>query len=233
MYNTYFRHRINLLKMRGILIILVCFISIQSNGQYKSFLLTDNGDTLNRLDNNNLKQGRWKIHVNALRAQPAYDEEGAFKNNLKEGVWRKYDMYGLMFAQENYKWGNLNGLQQYLDQGRLEHEENWRSVDPDRKFDTIDVPDVYDQYKIERKIIKVESYAVPFGEWKFYDPETGRILRTEHYDALGNLYIPKKEGVPATTDSIPKKIAKPKAVEEFEKSKKGKKAIKVRDGMTG
>jgi len=153
---------------------------------------------------------------------------------MKEGVWRIYDSYGLLLAQENYKWGNKNGLQQYLSEGRLEHEENWRSVDPDRKFDTIDVPDVYDQYKVERKIIKVESYALPFGKWKYYDPETGRLVKTENYDALGNLYTPQDPNATApVTDSVPKKIAKPKAVEEFERSKKGKKAIKVRDGMTG
>jgi hypothetical protein len=165
---------------------------------------------------------------------PAYDEEGVFKNNLKEGIWRIYDGYGLLIAQENYKWGNKNGLQQYLAQGQLEHDENWRSVDPEKKFDTIDVPDVYDQYKIERKIIKIESYAVPFGKWKYYDPETGKVIKTEYYDVLGNPYTPQNpNAATSATDSIPKKIAKPKAVEEFEKSNRGKKSIKVRNGSTG
>jgi antitoxin component YwqK of YwqJK toxin-antitoxin module len=207
---------------------------MQANCQLKSYLLLDTGDTLNRVDNKGMKQGRWKIHINALRTEPAYDEEGIFKNDAKEGLWRIYDNYGLLLAQENYKWGNKNGLQQYLSEGRLEREENWRSVDPERKFDTIDVPDVYDQYKIETKIIKVESYGLPCGVWKYYDPEFGRIIKTEHYDAFGNLYTPKKEQSSAPVkDSLPKKIAKPKAVEEFEKGKKGKKSIKVRDGMTG
>ncbi len=220
--------------MKAFIVVIACLFSLNSFCQYKSFKLTDSGDTLNRLDNNNQKQGRWKIHINALRTEPAYDEEGAFKNNLKEGIWRKYDMAGLMFAQENFKWNNLNGLQQYLVQGQLEHDEMWRSVDPDRKFDTIEVMDPIDQTKIEKKIIKVESYALPCGKWQYYDPETGRVIKTEYYDALGKQYTPKKEGEAApATDSIPKKIAKPKAVEEFEKSKKGKKSIRVRDGMTG
>ena len=219
--------------MKAFIIVIACLISLQSFSQYKSFKLTDGADTLNRLDNNNQKQGRWKIHINASRSDPAYDEEGNFKNNLKEGIWRKYDMYGLLFAQENYKWNNQNGLQQYLTQGQLEHDEMWRSVDPARKFDTIDVIDPIDQTKVESKIIKVESYALPFGKWKYYDPESGRVIKTEYYDALGKLYTPKKEGEAPVTDSIPKKMVKPKAVEEFEKSKKGKKSIRVRDGMTG
>lgn len=220
--------------MKKLFFILLLLISVQNYCQWKSYLLLDTGDTLNRVDNKDQKQGKWKIHVNALRTEPAYDEEGVFKNNGKEGIWRIYDAYGLLLAQENYKWGNKDGLQQYLSEGRLEREEFWRSVDPEKKFDTIEVQDVYDQYKIERKIIKIESYAVPFGKWKYYDPETGRLIRTEHYDAFGNLYTPKPEDTnKPVTDSIPKKIAKPKAVEEFERSKKGKKAIKVRDGMTG
>jgi len=216
--------------MKPFFVIAVCFISFQSFSQYKSFLLTDNGDTLNRLDDNNQKQGRWKIHVNALRVTPAYDEEGTFVNNLKEGIWRKYDIYGLLTAKENYKWGKQNGLQQYLDQGQLEHEENWRAVDPNKKFDTIEVKDPYDQFKVEQKIVKVESYAVPFGTWRYYEPETGRIRKTDNYDAFGNLFIPQQPILESTKDSIPKKMLKPKAVLDFEKTNKGKKTIKMRDG---
>ncbi|MFY7965047.1 MAG: hypothetical protein ACOVO1_09140 [Chitinophagaceae bacterium] len=220
--------------MRVLITAITCLVFLQANCQWKSYLLLDNGDTLNRIDNKGMKQGKWKVHVNALRTEPAYDEEGTFKNDAKEGLWRIYDTYGLLIAQENYKWGNKNGLQQYLSEGRLEHEENWRSVDPERKFDTIEVQDVYDQFKIEKKIIKVESYALPCGAWKYYDPESGRVIRTEHYDALGNLYTPQKNATNApVVDSLPKKMVKPKAVEDFERSKKGKKSIKVRDGMTG
>lgn len=219
--------------MRTAIAIIFCFIGLNSNSQYKSFELTESGDTLNRIDKNDKKQGKWKIHVNALRAEPAYDEEGVFRNNLKEGIWRRYDMYGLLLAQENYKWGNQNGLQQYLEQGQLEHEEYWRSVDPEKKFDTIEVIDPYDITKVERKIVKVESYAVPFGAWKYYDPSTGRVIRTEHYDAMGKPYTQQSNTVIPTTDTVPKKIQKPKEILEFEKSKKGKKSVRVRDGMTG
>ncbi len=215
------------------LLIFMCLLGMQTTAQTKSFLLTDNGDTLNKIDNNNQKQGRWKIRVNALRGEPAYDEEGIFKNNLKEGVWRKYDAYGLLTAKEDYKWNNKNGLQVYLSQGQLEHEENWRAIDPEKKFDTIDVPDVYDILKTEKKIIKLESYAVPYGTWRYYDSETGRQTRTENYDAFGKLFVPKPVLNNVVTDTIPKKIIKPKEILDFEKSRKGKKSTKMRDGMTG
>lgn len=213
--------------------IIFIFLCFTINAQYKSFQLLENGDTLNRIDDNNLKQGRWKIHINELRGEPGYDEEGNFLNNMKTGVWRIYDLYGLLKGKELYKWGNKNGLQQYLINGQVEREENWRAVDPDKKFDTIDVQDVYDHNKYEKKIIKINSYALPFGTWRYFDPESGRVIKTEDYNALGQIYTPIKNIEAPVADTLIKKLPKPKAVLDFEKSNKGKKSIKVRDGKTG
>ena len=46
-----------------------CFLLANSisMAQYKNYIVLENGDTLNRIDLNDKKQGRWKIHVNALR----------------------------------------------------------------------------------------------------------------------------------------------------------------------
>ena len=35
------------------LLIFMCLLGMQTTAQTKSFLLTDNGDTLNKIDNNN------------------------------------------------------------------------------------------------------------------------------------------------------------------------------------
>ncbi len=200
--------------------------------QYKSYTVLENGDTLNRVDMNDKKVGRWKIHVNALRIEPAFDEEGLFVNNLKEGIWRKYDEYGLLLAKENYKWGMKSGYQHYLFDGRLIREECWRAVDPIKKFDTIDVQDVYDENKYYRKIIKIESYAQPHGYWKYFDPETGNTLKTENF-VFGELFQPKIQQTVQVADTTIKKTVKPAAVLEYEKSKKNKKSYKVRHGATG
>jgi antitoxin component YwqK of YwqJK toxin-antitoxin module len=217
--------------MKNIFLFLL-LITVSANAQYKNFVLLDNGDTLNRLDNNNLKQGRWKVHVNALRVDPAYDEEGSFIDNKKDGIWRKYDMYGLLFAQENYKWGNKNGLQQYLNQGRLERDENWRAIDPKNQFDTVEVNDLANEFKIDKKVVKVESYSVPLGRWTYYNPETGIVIKTEEYNVLGQLVVPVVKVTTAVTDSIPKPKIKPKEILQYEK-KNSKKSFKVRDGGTG
>ena len=45
---------------------------------WKSYTLNPYGDTLNRLDQKGLKQGPWVIHVDALRGEKGYDEQGFF-----------------------------------------------------------------------------------------------------------------------------------------------------------
>ena len=111
--------------MKSILSVIVLSVlmsyNISAQG-YKSYKLTENGDTMNIVDANNLKQGKWKVYVPALRVEPAYEEEGIYKDNKKEGIWRKFDMYGLLFAIEKYKWGMKDGIQTYLSNGLPEHE---------------------------------------------------------------------------------------------------------------
>ncbi|HXL57136.1 MAG TPA: hypothetical protein VN958_12805 [Chitinophagaceae bacterium] len=88
----------------------VCsIISLSSYGQWKSFALGVKGDTLNRVDQNNLKQGPWVTHVESLRGEPGYEEEGVYKDGKKEGTWRMYNLMGDLLAKENYKWGYKNG----------------------------------------------------------------------------------------------------------------------------
>ena len=61
--------------MRFILISLL-FISAQSFGQWKDYIISVRGDTLNRVDMKGKKQGPWVIHMEALRGEPGYDEQG-------------------------------------------------------------------------------------------------------------------------------------------------------------
>ncbi len=91
---------------------------------------------------------------------------------------------------------------------------------------------------MQEKIVKHESSELRHGSWKYYDPNTGMISKTENYnygqklDALGR---PVADGSTPknTTTSSSKPAAKPAAVEEWEKKNSGKKKITVRDGRTG
>ncbi|MDE3125135.1 MAG: hypothetical protein KGK14_06445 [Bacteroidota bacterium] len=234
--------------MRCFFLPLVILFHADVLAQCKTFKISDRGDTLNCIDINDKKQGKWLIHVDELRGEPGYEEEGEFKDNLKEGRWRRYNLIGDLIAVENYRWGNKDGQQEYFYNGSLEHIENWKAIDPQKKYDTIYVQDLNDEYKVEKKIIKINTYSVKDGIWKYYLPGSNSLIRTEtyNYDAIVK---PKSVSLHATNqledstndkmikDSLPKEKInmgnKPKEILQFEKKNKNKSKVKLRDGATG
>ncbi|HMK05392.1 MAG TPA: hypothetical protein VK489_14420 [Ferruginibacter sp.] len=222
------------LKIRQLLLLTIIMFLFLMNGhaQYKSFKLNDAGDTINAIDKNDLKQGKWVIHVDELRGEPGYEEEGIFAKGKKEGIWRKYSLTGDIIAVEFYKLGDKHGLQQYYTfLGDLIREESWRAYDPDAPYDTVAVYGEGNNEIIEYKIIKAEPYSVRHGEWRYFDAGTGRIAKVERYDR-GHL---EKPGAVAQANVAPakknKKVEKTPEMLEWEKKNKGKKKV-VRDGRT-
>jgi antitoxin component YwqK of YwqJK toxin-antitoxin module len=215
-------------KMALVFLALQLFL-LQADAQYKSYSISVNGDTLNAIDQKGMKQGKWVIHVDALRGEPGYEEEGVFVNNKREGIWRKYNLQSDLLAIETYKYGDKDGLSQYFSRlGDLIREENWRAYNPDAPYDTIPVYGTGSNEIISFKIVKAEPYSVKNGYWNYYDPSTGRIIKTEQYDR-GHLVGGQKNT--ETVIDVPKNT-KPKEVLEYEKKNSGKKNVKVRDGQT-
>lgn len=220
--------------MRWILFILL-FVSTSSVAQWKDFIIGVKGDTLNRVDKMGLKQGPWVHKYETVRGERGYEEEGEYKDDLKEGNWRKYSLMGDLLAIENYRWGFLDGMSQYFDiSGNLLREESWRAFNPNQQYDTIDVEDVMSPGNFNQVIVKNEGSSLKHGTWKFYDPSSGFISKTEFY-LLGKV---DKSNLPPTlakdTMSVSaKKVQKPKEVLDFEKKNAGKKKIRVRDGSVG
>src|SRR5437868_13585638 len=100
-------------QIRKIVIVCLCLqlFLIKSFPQYKEYKIGIKKDTLNAIDHNNLKQGKWVISVPELRGEAGYEEEGIFKDGKKEGVWRKYSLSGDILAIENYRQGGKDGVQ--------------------------------------------------------------------------------------------------------------------------
>jgi hypothetical protein len=223
------------------------FISLNGFGQWKDYIISVRGDTLNRVDINGRKQGPWVIHLNELRGEPGYDEQGYFINGRKEGLWQRFSPMGDKIAEENYRWGNKDGkCSYYTYAGSLMREERWKAVNPDNPYDTVDVFDLHDPTKVvDRVVVKLEGYSLKHGTWTFYDPMEGVIVKTEKYwldklaNAAGNGAVDDDDlkliGIndKSKADTTGKKIAKPKEVLNYEKKNSGKKSIKVRDGKTG
>ncbi len=230
-----------------LLLILVLFISTSGMAQWKSFVLNKRGDTLNRVDMKGLRQGPWSVNVPDLRGERGYEEEGYYENDLKEGVWKKYSLEGVKIAEESYRWGKLNGKQQYFTyNGGLLRVENWRAMDPQRAYDTVAVYDIKDPSKIlDWVVVKNEGVSMKHGKWFYYDPREGTVEATENYvmnklqtDDGGmiddeNIKPLSVSSGKTKSDTAGAKIVKPAAVLEFEKKNSGKKKVKVRDGSTG
>lgn len=208
--------------------IVVGFLLAGSHGysQWKSYMLSPNGDTLNCVDKHDHRQGRWVNHVDELRGEPGYEEQGVYVDGRKEGLWKVFSLQGDLIGVETYKWGLKDGVCQYFGMnGTLLREEGWKALNPDKLYDTIVVedPDHLDRYSTV--VIKNEGAAIKNGAWKFYNPMTGMVDRTENY-TLGKL---ENGGNTSAAAAQSKTVSKPKEVLEFEK-KAGKKKVKVQDG---
>ena len=224
-----------ILKIRQLFLLATILLLFHTSGmaQYKTYKLNAEGDTLNAIDKKDMKQGKWVLHVEPLRGEPGYEEEGLFKNNNKEGIWRKYSLQGDIIAVELYKRGGKDGIQQYYTYlGDLIREESWRGYDPDAPYDTIAVYGEGNNEIIDYKIVKADQYSVRHGEWKYFDAGTGRLVKVEKYER-GHLETPNdnKKTVVAAPAEKKKEVKKTPEMLEWEKKNKGKKNV-VRDGRT-
>ncbi|HEY0434430.1 MAG TPA: hypothetical protein VGC95_11185 [Chitinophagaceae bacterium] len=230
-----------------VVLVLGMILSITASAQYKSYKIGPKGDTLNRVDMSGKKQGPWVVHIDDNHGEPGYEEEGFYLNDKRDGKWRRFSLQGDMIAVENYRWGNLDGRCQYFNNmGDLEREESWKSVNPENPYDTVPVFDVNDPTKvIGTQVVKLEGTALRHGTWRYYDPGSGTIVKTEKWfldrPAAGDSKndddlhpIDVSTGNNQRTDTAGKKaLSKPQVILDYEKKNAGKKKVKVRDGSTG
>ncbi len=223
--------------------VFLLFISISGQAQWQDYILSIRGDTLNRVDMKGLRQGPWVVHVEEPRGEHGFDEQGYYIDGKKEGPWVRFSLEGDKIAEENYRWGSLNGrCRYYTRNGGLEHEESWRAIDPQKTMDTVDVFDLHDPTKVvDRVVVKLEGQTVKHGEWIYYDPREGTVEKTERYfldklqtGAEGDDDL-KIMGVSTNKSDTAGKAAikKPQVILDYEKKNAGKKKVRTRDGATG
>lgn len=221
--------------------IIFLYSAVEPYAQCTTFKLTDRGDTINCVDPKGVKQGPWLERYPDLRGNPGYEEEGVYVHGVKEGIWRRFSLQGDILAVETFKWGLLNGKSAYYSLMGLEREESWWAIDPGKKFDTIDVPDLYMEGAYRSIVVPNQGRSMKHGTWNYYNPMTGRIERSEEYirdsavGVLGALGVTQRVNNPKKANEVPeqKKVEKPPVVLEWEKKNTGKKKVVVRDGSTG
>lgn len=233
--------------MRILLIFVGLISGYVASAQWKDFMISVRGDTLNRVDMSGKRQGPWVVHVDALRGEQGYDEQGYYEDDLKVGKWVRFSLMGDKIAEESYRWGYLDGRSKYYNHtGSLIREESWRAFEPGKAFDTVDVVDPTDPSRIKnRVVVKVDGKTMRHGEWKYYDADWGTVYKTEQWfmDSLKTGKDPDAPAAEVEDDLKPIDVGgnkkdkneskKPQAILDYEKKNSGKKKVNVRDGRTG
>jgi antitoxin component YwqK of YwqJK toxin-antitoxin module len=109
--------------------VFICSISV---GQSLPAFEIVEGDTINYIDENNMKQGFWKI-FGRMKRMPGYEpdqviEQGNFKNSRKQGLWTKFFPSGKTKSEIEYVNSRPNGTYKtYFENGQVEEEGTWKN----------------------------------------------------------------------------------------------------------
>ncbi|SHN38945.1 toxin-antitoxin system YwqK family antitoxin [Chitinophaga sp. CF418] len=151
----------------------------------------------NKVDAQQRKQGEWQEEMPEVRGEPGYSWEGAYVDNLKEGVWKKYALSGGLIAEETYKHGQLNGYCRYFySNGLVSAEGSFVAMGINGEIDNYRIVDpVTGEERFEE--VKRDGSSQRNGMWKIYDEE-GKMTK-EYY----------RRGEPITEEEFGKEPAKP------------------------
>lgn len=112
--------------------IFICFTTFSVAAQSVPIINEETGDPINLVDENNLKQGFWKI-FGRMRQTPNYDptqiiEQGNFQNSKKQGLWTKFFPTGKTESEIEYKNSRPNGsYKTYYENGQIQEEGAWKN----------------------------------------------------------------------------------------------------------
>jgi hypothetical protein len=156
-------------------------------------------NALNQFDAKGKRNGLWWLSQPERMGEPAYTEFGTYYHGAKIGAWYKMDGEGNVTAIENFKDNELNGEAKYFEQGHLYCTGNYRGLNPQYAYDTVVVVDPVSGLESLRAVPSEKGH-VRHGIWRFYDPQTGRLIREEEYQVDDLIY--RKEFGLTKADSL-------------------------------
>jgi len=142
---------------------------------------------LNQLDTKGKRNGMWWLSFPERMGEPSYTEFGNYDHGSRIGPWYKMDGEGNVVAIENYKNDKKNGEAKYFEQGHLYCTGSFRGLNPAYAYDTIMVTDPVTGAESLRAV-PTDKGTVRHGMWRYYDPQTGRLVREEEYQVDELIY---------------------------------------------
>jgi len=148
--------------------IFICSISVA-----QSFEVID-GDTINRIDDNNMKQGFWKI-FGRMKKLPDYQpdqvvEQGKYKDSRKQGLWTMFFPNGKTKSEISYVNSRPNGAYKtYYENGQVEEEGSWKN-----NRNTQDFKRYYDNGQVSQQFVFNQTGKRDGKQTYFY--ENGQVM---------------------------------------------------------
>lgn len=152
-----------------------------------SFEILDNGDTINKLDSKNRKQGKWIITHQARYGEDGFHEVGTFLDNIKQGKWNTYNLDGQIMSEENFKAGNKDGEAKYYDNGYLYCVGNYLALRAKYKYDTIMVEDAITEV-MKPVVVETSMGSLKHGFWTYYNAPKTTVAKVIEYQADEIIY---------------------------------------------
>jgi antitoxin component YwqK of YwqJK toxin-antitoxin module len=135
---------------------------------------------INKMDAEGKPHGTWMVAEDARMGEEAYIAFGNFEHGRKTGPWYKLTNDRQLLAMENYRDNLLDGEVKYYENGRMICLGHYRSIDASHGIDSIVVTNPVTGAETLQALPKDKS-TMRHGIWRFYDAESGRLLREEDY----------------------------------------------------
>lgn len=157
-----------------------CLAMAQSTGD-------NSASKANQYDENGKKHGVWWQAVACTDGEHNCHEWGYYDHGRKINQWIKMNGEGELLAKENYRNDALDGEVKYYDADHLTTIGHYRGLNPDNLYDTIVVVDP-ETGRERLQEIATDRGSLRHGSWKFYDEETGRLIKEEEYQVDELIY---------------------------------------------
>lgn len=152
-----------------------------------SYEVLENGDTINKVDQNAMKHGKWLLYSkNEYNEQPLF-EFGVYDYSKRVGKWMVYDKQGSILAEENYKQGLKDGEAKYFENGNLYCVGNYLALRSKYEYDTIMVENPITNLT-RPVVVKASIGSVRHGMWTFYNLQTKKVDRVVEYQVDEIIY---------------------------------------------
>lgn len=153
----------------------------------------------NQTDSKGVRIGFWWIVSPARMGEEGYTEFGHYDHGNKTGRWYKMDSENNLVSIESYKDNVLNGESKYFEKGKLTCIGHYRGMRGNNLYDTIVVVDPRTNYE-HLTALPTENTTQRHGSWKYYDPQTGKLVREEEYQVDNLIY--RKDYPTTNFDSV-------------------------------